>query len=79
MQEYKVVAYGLAEKIADKAAEWLADQGQSLTLLGVDVEDGEVKAVNVAVDLQATALFESFVRGRYQSRLGEGVKLYRLV
>ena len=78
MQEYKIVAYGLAEKIADKAAEWLYDQGQSPSILGMDVDDGEVKAVNVAVDLQATALFESFVRGRYQSRL-EGVKLYRLV
>lgn len=78
MQEYKIVACGLAEKIADKAAEWLADQGQSLSFLGALGEDGDVVSVTVAVDLQATALFESFVRGRYQSRL-EGVKLYRLV
>lgn len=79
MQEYKIVALGLAEKIASKAAEWMAEQGHSLSVLDVELDsEGDSMSVDVAVDAQASAIFLEFVRGRYTSRFPEGlIRVYR--
>jgi CYTH domain-containing protein len=77
MQEFKIVAGGLSKKFAVKIARWMNTMSSGVTILGVDMDDGETTAINVSVEDADAYLLIAFVKGVAATVADGTVRLYR--